>query len=188
MPRCDNTLAAVFCSKKLIFDYLIQPTRENPGFSAVLFLGLPVADPEAVRELGLRFVLIASGCNNLLKRRKINKRFTRGSRKSAGSSNTGVTRKSSTQSFSPWHHCATTDSTFYQQKSFSCESRANKVFFFTEMPADKYSILLPTYNERQNLPIIVWLLVKYLDERWELLKFSIPATKANSSLCDVSAK
>lgn len=30
---------------------------------------------------------------------------------------------------------------------------------------DKYSILLPTYNERQNLPIIVWLLVKYLDER-----------------------
>jgi dolichol-phosphate mannosyltransferase len=29
---------------------------------------------------------------------------------------------------------------------------------------NKYSILLPTYNERENLPIIVWLLVKYLDE------------------------
>ncbi|KAG5681241.1 hypothetical protein PVAND_010692 [Polypedilum vanderplanki] len=29
---------------------------------------------------------------------------------------------------------------------------------------DKYSILLPTYNERQNLPIIVWLLIKYLDQ------------------------
>ena len=28
----------------------------------------------------------------------------------------------------------------------------------------KYSILLPTYNERENLPIIVWLLVKYLKE------------------------
>ena len=27
---------------------------------------------------------------------------------------------------------------------------------------DKYSILLPTYNERENLPLIVWLLVKYL--------------------------
>ena len=26
-----------------------------------------------------------------------------------------------------------------------------------------YSILLPTYNERENLPIIVWLLHKYLD-------------------------
>ncbi|XP_014672035.1 PREDICTED: dolichol-phosphate mannosyltransferase subunit 1-like [Priapulus caudatus] len=29
---------------------------------------------------------------------------------------------------------------------------------------DKYSILLPTYNERENLPIIIWLIVKYLDE------------------------
>ena len=31
------------------------------------------------------------------------------------------------------------------------------------MSNPKYSILLPTYNERENLPIIVWLLVKYLD-------------------------
>ncbi|XP_015591581.1 probable dolichol-phosphate mannosyltransferase [Cephus cinctus] len=29
---------------------------------------------------------------------------------------------------------------------------------------DKYSILLPTYNERENLPIIIWLIVKYMDE------------------------
>ncbi|XP_045762214.1 dolichol-phosphate mannosyltransferase subunit 1 [Maniola jurtina] len=29
--------------------------------------------------------------------------------------------------------------------------------------SDKYSILLPTYNERENLPIIIWLIVKYLD-------------------------
>eukprot|EP00088_Acartia_fossae_P066672 TRINITY_DN8277_c0_g1_i10.p1 TRINITY_DN8277_c0_g1~~TRINITY_DN8277_c0_g1_i10.p1 ORF type:complete len:241 (-),score=71.61 TRINITY_DN8277_c0_g1_i10:296-1018(-) len=29
---------------------------------------------------------------------------------------------------------------------------------------DKYSVLLPTYNERENLPIIVWLLVKYFTE------------------------
>ncbi|CAD7086003.1 unnamed protein product [Hermetia illucens] len=27
---------------------------------------------------------------------------------------------------------------------------------------NKYSILLPTYNEKDNLPIIVWLIVKYL--------------------------
>ena len=34
------------------------------------------------------------------------------------------------------------------------------------MAADnKYSVLLPTYNERENLPLIVWLLVKYFDER-----------------------
>ena len=32
--------------------------------------------------------------------------------------------------------------------------------------SNKYSILLPTYNERQNLPVIVWLLVKYLDEEF----------------------
>ncbi|EZA61106.1 hypothetical protein X777_08318 [Ooceraea biroi] len=29
---------------------------------------------------------------------------------------------------------------------------------------DKYSILLPTYNEVENLPIIVWLIVKYMEE------------------------
>ncbi|XP_026332716.1 probable dolichol-phosphate mannosyltransferase [Hyposmocoma kahamanoa] len=31
------------------------------------------------------------------------------------------------------------------------------------MKSDKYSILLPTYNERENLPIIIWLIAKYLD-------------------------
>ena len=29
----------------------------------------------------------------------------------------------------------------------------------------KYSVLLPTYNERQNLPIIVWMLVKVFEEQ-----------------------
>lgn len=29
---------------------------------------------------------------------------------------------------------------------------------------DKYSILLPTYNESENLPIIVWLINKYMSE------------------------
>nr|XP_026694635.1 probable dolichol-phosphate mannosyltransferase isoform X1 [Ciona intestinalis] len=29
---------------------------------------------------------------------------------------------------------------------------------------NKYSVLLPTYNERENLPIITWLLVKYFTE------------------------
>nr|CAG4652076.1 EOG090X0B9X [Triops cancriformis] len=32
------------------------------------------------------------------------------------------------------------------------------------MGVDKYSILLPTYNECENLPIITWLIVKYLEE------------------------
>lgn len=29
--------------------------------------------------------------------------------------------------------------------------------------SDKYTILLPTYNERENLPIIIWLIIKYLE-------------------------
>lgn len=29
---------------------------------------------------------------------------------------------------------------------------------------DKYSVLLPTYEERENLPLIVWLLVKHFDQ------------------------
>uniref|UniRef100_A0A8C5AWA0 Dolichol-phosphate mannosyltransferase subunit 1 n=1 Tax=Gadus morhua TaxID=8049 RepID=A0A8C5AWA0_GADMO len=29
---------------------------------------------------------------------------------------------------------------------------------------EKYTVLLPTYNERENLPLIVWLLVKYFGE------------------------
>ncbi|KAI8800182.1 dolichol-phosphate mannosyltransferase-like protein [Cladochytrium replicatum] len=33
-----------------------------------------------------------------------------------------------------------------------------------EATGDKYSVLLPTYNERQNLPVIVWLLVKTFTE------------------------
>ena len=31
------------------------------------------------------------------------------------------------------------------------------------MSNPKYSILLPTYNERENLPLIIWLIMKYLD-------------------------
>lgn len=34
---------------------------------------------------------------------------------------------------------------------------------------DKYSVLLPTYNERRNLPIIAWLLNKTFTEKCEPL-------------------
>jgi len=30
---------------------------------------------------------------------------------------------------------------------------------------DKYTILLPTYNERENLPVVIWLLFKFMKER-----------------------
>ena len=29
----------------------------------------------------------------------------------------------------------------------------------------KYSVILPTYNERENLPIIIWLLAKMFNEK-----------------------
>jgi len=31
---------------------------------------------------------------------------------------------------------------------------------------DKYTVLLPTYNERKNLPIIIWLLAKTFAEKY----------------------
>ncbi|KAI5453005.1 dolichol-P-mannose synthesis [Naganishia albida] len=37
---------------------------------------------------------------------------------------------------------------------------------------EKYSVILPTYNERKNLPIIVWLLAKTFEENnldWEII-------------------
>lgn len=31
--------------------------------------------------------------------------------------------------------------------------------------ADKYSVILPTYNERKNLPVIVWLLARTFESQ-----------------------
>lgn len=35
----------------------------------------------------------------------------------------------------------------------------------TSTTGDKYSVILPTYNERRNLPVIVWLLAKTFDAK-----------------------
>lgn len=37
---------------------------------------------------------------------------------------------------------------------------------------DKYSVLLPTYNERRNLPIIAWLLNRTFSEKYSHLSTS----------------
>ncbi|RIA91825.1 Glycosyltransferase Family 2 protein [Glomus cerebriforme] len=42
----------------------------------------------------------------------------------------------------------------------------------TEITENKYSVILPTYNERSNLPVIVWLLAKTFKENdldWEII-------------------
>lgn len=31
---------------------------------------------------------------------------------------------------------------------------------------DKYSVILPTYNERSNLPIVTWLLKRTFEEQY----------------------
>jgi len=42
----------------------------------------------------------------------------------------------------------------------------------TESIEDKYSVILPTYNERGNLPILIWLLARTFKEHdlnWEVI-------------------
>lgn len=39
---------------------------------------------------------------------------------------------------------------------------------------NKYSVLLPTYNERRNLPIITWLLNKTFTEKYAAPPSSLP--------------
>ena len=39
---------------------------------------------------------------------------------------------------------------------------------------DKYSVILPTYNERRNLPIIAWLLNRTFTEKYAPPSPSIP--------------
>jgi dolichol-phosphate mannosyltransferase len=54
---------------------------------------------------------------------------------------------------------------------YDSELVANKGVY-CGMPADTYSVILPTYNERENLPLMIWLLDKYfnLDKlSWEVI-------------------
>lgn len=60
------------------------------------------------------------------------------------------------QLYSAWLQC-------YQCIHFAMTSR--KASHPNRDEGDKYSVLLPTYNERENLPLIVWLLVKYFEEK-----------------------
>jgi dolichol-phosphate mannosyltransferase len=44
---------------------------------------------------------------------------------------------------------------------------------------DSYSVLLPTYNEKQNIPIIIAMLMKVSDEKYIIIVLKI---RFNSSL------
>ncbi|NXC38888.1 DPM1 mannosyltransferase, partial [Penelope pileata] len=47
---------------------------------------------------------------------------------------------------------------------------------------DKFSVLLPTYNERENLPLVVWLLERTFRQRIENFKVSLKAVKTFNSI------
>jgi hypothetical protein len=44
-------------------------------------------------------------------------------------------------------------------------SYSSSVQVATDCVENKYSVIIPTYNERNNLPIIVWLLAKTFKEK-----------------------
>ena len=37
---------------------------------------------------------------------------------------------------------------------------------FDSLDGHKYSVILPTYNERSNLPVVIWLLAKTFREQY----------------------
>lgn len=45
-------------------------------------------------------------------------------------------------------------------------SRMNPFERTMSVNTHKYSVILPTYNERKNLPIIIWLLAKTFNEKY----------------------
>jgi hypothetical protein len=45
------------------------------------------------------------------------------------------------------------------------------------MAKEKYSVLLPTYNERKNLPIVTWLLAKSFEEQYVIIAKRISGTR-----------
>lgn len=53
---------------------------------------------------------------------------------------------------------------------------------FATPDTHKYSVILPTYNERKNLPVIVWLLAKVFQEECVRLAFTALSHNVDSCL------
>lgn len=45
---------------------------------------------------------------------------------------------------------------------------------FNSADTHKYSVILPTYNERKNLPVIIWLLAKTFKEKYAVSSPFLP--------------
>ena len=50
-------------------------------------------------------------------------------------------------------------------------------------PPRKYSVLLPTYNERENIALVTWLLVRTFETRYEALS---PSSNKQKKTCTPS--
>ena len=48
---------------------------------------------------------------------------------------------------------------------FESNASLNMQGSFGSSDTHKYSVILPTYNERKNLPVIIWLLAKTFTEK-----------------------
>lgn len=55
---------------------------------------------------------------------------------------------------------------------FESQAALNMQGSFNTADTHKYSVILPTYNERKNLPVIVWLLAKTFNEKCVQSRFS----------------
>ena len=62
-----------------------------------------------------------------------------------------------------WH---VTKRRIYCMNPFESAVSLNMQGEFNSSDTHKYSVILPTYNERKNLPIIVWLLAKTFNEKY----------------------
>lgn len=54
----------------------------------------------------------------------------------------------------------------------------SKVTMAKEASKNKYSILLPTYNEVENLPIMIWLITKHMDKRYKWIFVNVINNKS----------
>lgn len=51
---------------------------------------------------------------------------------------------------------------------------------FTTPDTHKYSVILPTFNERKNLPVIIWLLSKVFEEQYACVATRLDHHKVSS--------
>ena len=65
-----------------------------------------------------------------------------------------------------WSRLLTCISNYLRQKPSNVYTSLEMAPTSRSASGDKYTVLLPTYNERKNLPIIIWLLARTFTEKY----------------------